>query len=171
MPHYLRQAVGGSAVSMLLALFIALAGFAAVIGVKSAVAQQTADRPVDGWRHAGDITLHFPAHSDKLAHHWCKRIDSKLTECQLYDSDLPNARLIGIEPIVPAPVFASLSALEKTYWHWHKKSKARIVLPGATPERVRFVNTHRSTSYGKTILVWDPDLTLLPIGLPRVVPH
>lgn len=171
MPRHLRRGAQKSAVLMLLALSIAAVAFAAGLGAKSALAQKTADRPVDGWRHAGDVTLHFPAHPNKLAHHWCKRVDAELTECQLYDSDLPNARLIGVEPIVPAQIFASFSSVEKTYWHWHKKSKARIFLPGATPERVKFVNTHRGNSYGKTILIWDPDQSRRPIGLPRVVPH
>lgn len=171
MPRHLQRRAQKSAVLVLLALSIAAVAFADGIGTKSALAQKTAGRPVDGWRHTGDVTLHFPAHPDKLAHHWCKRINAELTECQLYDSDLPNARLIGIEPIVSAQTFASFSAREKAYWHWHKTSKARIILPGATPERVRFVNTHRGTSHGKTILVWDPDQNLQPIGLPRVVPH
>jgi hypothetical protein len=42
------------------------------------------------------------------------------SQCVIYDSDEPNARLIGIEYIISENVFKTLNEQEKRYWHSHK---------------------------------------------------
>jgi len=38
----------------------------------------------------------------------------------IYDSDKPNARLIGLEYIISSELFEGLPEEEKVYWHSHK---------------------------------------------------
>lgn len=42
------------------------------------------------------------------------------SQCVIYDSDETNARIIGIEYIIPESVFKALDVQEKRYWHSHK---------------------------------------------------
>lgn len=128
-------------------------------------------RPVDGWLQHGDVDRHFPDHPALFAHHWCKKITARLSECQLYDSDAPNAKLIGIEPIVSDATFRTFTHKEQRLWHWHKTSRSRIVIPGGTRQEIAQANQRRGTTHGKTVLLWDPWDTLDPLGLPRVIPH
>jgi hypothetical protein len=39
------------------------------------------------------------------AHHYCSHLSDDVMQCVVYDSDKPNARLIGIEYIVSDRVF------------------------------------------------------------------
>jgi len=41
-------------------------------------------------------------------------------QCVIYDSDKPNARLIGLEYIISSELFEGLPEEEKIYWHSHK---------------------------------------------------
>ncbi|KAL5525685.1 hypothetical protein ACEPAG_7021 [Sanghuangporus baumii] len=54
------------------------------------------------------------------AHHYCKHVTPEFHQCIIYDSDEPNAKLIGIEYIVSEKIFNSLPTNEKKYWHSHK---------------------------------------------------
>src|SRR6266511_2961278 len=65
--------------------------------------------PAEGWTLHIDAKLHFPAKPDMIAHHYCNEVAGGVTECQLYDSDSPNARLVGTEVIV-SPFFYNDSA-------------------------------------------------------------
>ena len=40
-------------------------------------------------------------------------------QCLIYDSDEPNAKLIGVEYMIPESKFLELPAEEKKYWHSH----------------------------------------------------
>jgi len=128
-------------------------------------------RPIDGWTNHADVNHHFPNHPQAWAHHWCKRITKRLTECQLYDGDGPAAKLIGIETIVSDSTFHSFSPTERRYWHWHKTSTSKIVVPGASATVNEAANSHRGSSHGKTVLLWDPLDTVDPVGAPKVVRH
>ncbi|MFN2527249.1 MAG: DUF1264 domain-containing protein [Candidatus Baltobacteraceae bacterium] len=127
--------------------------------------------PTDGWTIHSDVNDHFPHHPASFAHHWCKRISVRLVECQLYDSDAPNAKLVGVEPIVSDETFRSFPPAEQRSWHWHKTSKATIVIPGASAQKNQTVNRRRGTTHGKTILLWDPLDSVDPVGPPRIIPH
>ena len=43
----------------------------------------------------------------------------QVRQCIIYDSDKPNARLIGIEYIISRRLFNSLPDEEKPMWHSH----------------------------------------------------
>ena len=54
-------------------------------------------------------------------HHRCSTdAYEDLRQCLLYDSAAPNARLIGIEYMVPKHVFETFDAAEQALWHSHE---------------------------------------------------
>ncbi len=55
-----------------------------------------------------------------VAHHYCKPVSGGLIECQLYDSDATDAKLVGVEVIVDAATYNGFTAAEKAQWHYHK---------------------------------------------------
>lgn len=69
-------------------------------------------------------TLQFFVSSDQIdrqliAHHYCSHLNQDMRQCVIYDSDEPNAKLIGIEYIISAKLFAGLPDEEKKLWHSH----------------------------------------------------
>ena len=52
----------------------------------------------------------------QMASHCC----SEFRQCIIYDSDKPDARLIGIEYIISRRLFQTLPEEEKKLWHSHK---------------------------------------------------
>ena len=54
------------------------------------------------------------------AHHFCACPNEEVRQCVIYDSDKPNARLIGTEYIISDKLFETLPEEEKVYWHSHK---------------------------------------------------
>ena len=54
------------------------------------------------------------------AHHFCACPNEDVRQCVIYDSDKPNARLIGTEYIISDKLFETLPEEEKVYWHSHK---------------------------------------------------
>lgn len=68
--------------------------------------------------------FHLYAHDNRRqmqAHHYCSVINcGKLRQCVLYDNSTAGARLLGIEYLIPADVFAGLPAEEQQLWHSHK---------------------------------------------------
>src|SRR3990172_11761251 len=63
-------------------------------------AQQAENKPHAGFTLHIDAEKHFPADEKKIAHHWCKQVRGGMYECQLYDSDENDARLVGVETVV-----------------------------------------------------------------------
>ena len=54
-----------------------------------------------------------------IAHHYCSHRGEDFLQCVIYDSDKPNARLIGIEYIISEKLFRTLPEEEKKLWHSH----------------------------------------------------
>ena len=56
--------------------------------------------------------------------HFCKPNDKIMMVCQLYDSNSPNATLIGVEYMITANAYKNLPDREKPNWHYHKEEFA-----------------------------------------------
>ncbi|KAH9820129.1 embryo-specific protein [Melampsora americana] len=112
------------------------------------------------------------------AHHYCTCVSCDFHQCIVYDSDKPDARLIGIEYLISEQKFNSLPEEEKVYWHSHKYEVESGVLmqmhvagrEGAVPEeeeRGMMMAVHQT--FGKVIHTWNvdrhPDLPLGPPSL------
>jgi|SRR5579884_453488 len=128
--------------------------------------------PTAGWTLHIDAEKHFgDAHPTEIAHHWCKPVANGLTECQIYNSDAPNAQLVAIETIVPSATYRSYAPSEQAMWHWHKTEIAKVnaTLPDMSPAQAKQVVDAISDTYGKIWLLFDPMATNdQPIGQPSV---
>ena len=126
-------------------------------------------KPSEGWTLHIDALLHYPGKPSMVAHHYCKPV-SGLIECQLYDSDAPDARLVGIETIVDTATYAKFPEAEKKLWHYHKTEIAKVsaTLPDLSPEEADKVVKSILETYGKIYLVWDPGRQSMPTGYPTV---
>ncbi|KNF04146.1 hypothetical protein PSTG_02849 [Puccinia striiformis f. sp. tritici PST-78] len=112
------------------------------------------------------------------SHHYCSCI-SDFHQCIIYDSDLPNARLIGIEYLISEDKFNSLPTEEKQYWHSHKYEVESGVLiqmhasgiEGRVPEnKEREMMTGIRKTFGKVIHTWNVDQNPdLPLGAPSLM--
>jgi hypothetical protein len=127
-------------------------------------------KPTDGWTLHVDAKKHVPHMPDMVVHHYCKPVSGGLTECQLYDSDKPDARLIGVEVIVDAATYKKFSKKEKKQWHYHKMEipKVDAKLPDLSEEEAAKVLKGMEDTYGKVYILWGQGKTDLPIGKPTV---
>jgi hypothetical protein len=139
----------------------------ALLSVGSAAA---AEKPAEGFTLHIDAKLHFPGAPDMVAHHYCKEVAGGMTECLLFESDEPNARLVGVEVIVGADAHAALPDDEKAMWHYHKEEIAKVsaTLPDVSAEEGAKVLKDVEETYGKVYLLWDPGNSDKPIGNPSV---
>ncbi|KAF7974847.1 hypothetical protein HWV62_11227 [Athelia sp. TMB] len=136
---------------------------------------------------AGEAIMSF-APVNAIHQHLCTSLLSLLvqgsahflaSQCVIYDSDQPNARLIGIEYIIPRKTFEALDAEEKRYWHSHKYEvesgmlvlQTKSLVPNAvndTAEQPAMLELQ--DTYGKTIHTWAPDIHAeLPLGPPNLM--
>ena len=135
--------------------------------ISSPIVEDT--KPSVGWGLHIDAELHYPGKPDMIAHHYCKVV-SGMTECQLYDGDSKDARLVGIETVVDPATYNSFSESEKAMWHYHKTEipKVKAKLPDMSLEEATKVVKSLEETYGKIYLLWDPSLGNLPVGNPSV---
>lgn len=135
-------------------------------------ASMAATSPATGWSLHIDAKRHFgDAHPNEIAHHWCRATAGGMLECQIYDSDAPNAHLVAVEAIVQPGVYKSFSASEKALWHWHKTEVPKVdaKLPGMSPAQQAKVVAMILPTYGKVYVLYDPIATHgLPTGQPWV---
>jgi len=136
------------------------------------VAEATTTSPANGWTLHIDAEKHFgDANPTEIAHHWCKPVSGGLTECQIYDSDAPDARLVEVETIVTPAVYKTFSPQEQALWHYHKVEipKVNAKLPDMTPDQAAKTLAAISDTYGKVWMLWDPAANPNPVGSPAVV--
>ena len=128
-----------------------------------------AAKPTEGWSLHIDAKKHFPNLPDMVAHHYCKPVSDGLTECQLYDSDKPDARLVGVEVIVDKATWQKFSKKEKALWHHHKDEipKVDAKLPDVSPEEAAKIVKSLEDTYGKVYILWGP-AKKEPTGKPQV---
>lgn len=144
---------------------------ALLFAAHASVAQTTPGaemKPSDGWSLHIDALKHFPT---MTAHHWCKgNLAGGLTECQLFDSDAPDARLAGVEVVVASSAWKKLAASERALWHYHKTEIAKVspTFPGLSAEEAAKLAKDLEETYGKIYLLWDPGRKSLATGRPTV---
>jgi hypothetical protein len=128
--------------------------------------------PATGWTVHIDAQKHFgDAHPTEIAHHWCKPVAGGMLECQIYDSDAPDAHLVAVETIVTPSVYKAFAPQEQAYWHYHKDElpKVNATMPDMTPEQAQKTIAQITDTYGKIWLLYDPMATgNLPTGQPSI---
>lgn len=109
------------------------------------------------------------------AHHYCNQVNEDFAQCVLFDGNTADARLTGIEYIISAARYASLTPEEQAYWHPHNYEilSGQLRMPGIPDAAEKAAMRTKINSYGKTWHTWmagvyghqaDP----LPIGPARL---
>ena len=104
--------------------------------------------------------------------HFCKPNDKIMMVCQLYDSNSPNATLIGVEYMITADAYKNLPDREKPNWHYHKEefapNRADPKLPMLSEQQQNATLKKLEESFGKVIMTWNPN-DKAPIFPPQVI--
>ncbi|KAL1964784.1 hypothetical protein VTN77DRAFT_6651 [Rasamsonia byssochlamydoides] len=113
------------------------------------------------------------------ATHYCSHVGKDLRQCLIYDSPGPNARLIGVEYMIPRHVYETLPDEEKKLWHSHEfeVKSGMLILPrpqGRDPDKWAAAETEALKEvvglYGKTWHFWQVDRgDALPLGYPTLM--
>ena len=106
------------------------------------------------------------------AHHFCSHISEDMHQCVIYDSDKPNARLIGVEYIITDKLFFALPADEKQFWHSHDyEVKSGLLFAPGVPRIAEYpIMDKLAKTYGKTWHFWQSDRgDPLPYGVPQLM--
>lgn len=127
-------------------------------------------KPSDGFTLHIDAKMHFPSNPDIIAHHYCKTVAGGMIECQLFDSDAEDARLVGVETVVNPETYNTFIDAEKALWHYHKTELPRVdaKLPDLMPDEAAKVIKSLEETYGKLYILWDPGKGSLPLGNPSI---
>ncbi len=105
------------------------------------------------------------------ATHFCIHLRHDLHQCVIFDSNKPDARLIGIEYIISEPKFRSLPFDEKRLWHSHhyEVKSGLLVAPGIPELAEHAYFKDLVTTYGKTFHTWQYDRDDFPYGVPQLM--
>lgn len=104
--------------------------------------------------------------------HYCTMLNEDVTQCIIFDSAGPDARLVGVEYIISEELFALLPTEEKPFWHSHQyEIKSGQLAAPSLPEwaESRLMKKLKST-YGKIWRTWDTSQSpAVPLGGPKLM--
>lgn len=122
---------------------------------------------LDGFHfYSGKPTLQMEAH------HYCAILNEDVTQCVIYDGNVKDAKLMGVEYIVSEKLFRALPAAEKTLWHSHvhEVKSGQLIAPGIPQAAENELMRKLVGTYGKTWHTWHTDLhKQLPLGVPQLM--
>ena len=116
--------------------------------------------------YSGDINRQV------MAQHYCSHVSRGVRQCVIYDSDKKHARLVGIEYIISAELFAALPAEEKKLWHSHvyEVKSGQLIAPRISEAAEKEVMRGLIGTYGKTWYTWQVDRgDQVPLGIPQLL--
>ena len=106
------------------------------------------------------------------AHHYCAIVNEDFIQCVIYDGNLEDAKLMGVEYIVSEKLFATLPSQEKPLWHSHvhEVKSGQLIAPGIPAAAEHQLMEKLVHTYGKTWHTWHTDLDkVLPLGVPQLM--
>ncbi len=106
------------------------------------------------------------------AHHYCAILNEDVIQCVIYDGNTKDAKLMGVEYIVSAQLFAGLPAAEKSLWHSHvhEVKSGQLIAPGIPQKAEHELMEIIIGTYGKTWHTWHTDREhALPLGHPMLM--
>lgn len=110
--------------------------------------------------------------SQMEAHHYCSILNEEVIQCVIYDGNVENAHLMGVEYIISARLFEGLPTKEKAYWHSHSHevTSGQLVAPGIPEPAEHALMQKLVNTYGKTWHTWHTDKDKsLPVGVPQLM--
>ncbi|MCQ4255960.1 OBAP family protein [Stutzerimonas stutzeri] len=106
------------------------------------------------------------------AHHYVTRLNEDVLQALIYDGNGSNAKLMGVEYIISARLFATLPEDEKKLWHSHdyEVKSGSLVAPGLPQVAEKQLMEQVVSTYGKTWHTWHTDRDKeLPYGIPALM--
>ena len=106
------------------------------------------------------------------ANHFCTHLTEDFHQCVIYDSNLADAKLIGIEYIVSERLFRTLPDDERRLWHshHHEVKSGELIAPGVPELAEHAFMQDLVTTYGKTWHTWQVDRDRsFPMGIPQLM--
>ncbi len=106
------------------------------------------------------------------AHHYCAILNEDVIQCVIYDGNVADAKLMGVEYIVTERLFRDLPAAEKALWHSHahEVKSGQLVAPGIPQVAENELMKKLVGTYGKTWHTWHTDRQkTLPLGVPQLM--
>jgi hypothetical protein len=106
------------------------------------------------------------------AHHYCSILNEEVFQCVIYDGNVKDAKLMGVEYIISEHLFATLPEAEKPLWHSHvhEVKSGQLVAPGIPEPAEHALMEKLVHTYGKTWHTWHTDLDkTLPLGVPQLM--
>lgn len=110
--------------------------------------------------------------SQMEAHHYCSMLSEDLTQCVIFDGNTRDAKLMGIEYVISAKLFATLPAEEKHLWHSHayEVKSGTLIAPGIPEVAEHELMEKLVSTYGKTWHTWHTHHDQqLPTGTPLLM--
>ena len=111
-------------------------------------------------------------HLQMEAHHYCSILNDDVIQCAIYDGNVKDAKLMGVEYIVDEKLFATLPEAEKSLWHSHvhEVKSGQLIAPGIPQAAEHALMEKLVHTYGKTWHTWHTDLHKdLPLGVPQLM--
>ncbi len=134
--------------------------------------QQTATftSPPEGWTLHMTVKKLFPGNAEMTVHKYCKSVIGNMMQCQLYDGNDGDSRLVGVETMVGSEMYSTFTADEKKLWMPTKDLMQTTMasMPDIDAEQFNNVAQSLSNKYSKVYLLWDPGRINLPTGSPIV---
>jgi hypothetical protein len=106
------------------------------------------------------------------SHHYCSALNEEVNQCVIFDGNGSDAKLMGVEYIISAKLFATLPAAEKSLWHSHayEVTSGELVAPGIPDVAEHALMEKLAGTYGKTFHTWHTDQDkALPLGVPQLM--
>lgn len=106
------------------------------------------------------------------AHHYCGLLNDEVIQCVIYDGSAADAKLMGIEYVISARLYAGLPAAEQALWHSHvhEVRSGQLVAPGIPSVAEHALMSKLIGTYGKTWHTWHTDHgDVLPLGVPQLM--
>jgi hypothetical protein len=106
------------------------------------------------------------------AHHYCSNVNEELIQCVIFDGNVREARLMGVEYIVSKRLFTALPDAEKALWHSHvhEVKSGQLIAPGIPQVAEHELMEKLVGTYGKTFHTWHTDQQeQLPLGVPQLM--
>jgi hypothetical protein len=110
--------------------------------------------------------------SQMEAHHYCAILNEEVIQCVIYDGNVADAKLMGVEYIVSERLFAGLPQAEKVLWHSHvhEVKSGQLIAPGIPQTAEHELMEKLVHTYGKTWHTWHTDSHKdLPYGVPQLM--
>jgi len=106
------------------------------------------------------------------AHHYVNQLNEDIYQAIIFDGNGADAKIMGVEYIITAKLFQTLSDEEKRLWHshHHEVKSGTLIAPGIPEVAEHELMEKLVSTYGKTIHTWHTDQQReLPVGSPMIM--